>query len=109
MIGKVTERQARTLEPMYSVVYLDCTVMKISVNQQMMPRIKISRKPTSLGATAKDNLNTFYSYRRAIRKTIYITNALDSLNRVVRTATRQQKGFSHSEICIESGVSSENG
>ena len=36
VMGRVTEWQARTLEPMYPVVYLDCIVVKIRENQQVM-------------------------------------------------------------------------
>ena len=34
-MGRVTEWQARTLEPIYPVVYLNCIVVKIRENQQV--------------------------------------------------------------------------
>jgi len=40
-----------------------------------------------------DNLNTFFGYPPAIRKAIYTTNAIESLNSVIRKATRQRKVF----------------
>lgn len=40
-----------------------------------------------------DKLNTFFSYPPAIRKAIYTTNAIESLNSVIRKATRQRKVF----------------
>jgi len=40
-----------------------------------------------------DNLNTFFAYPPAIRKAIYTTNAIESLNSVLRKATRQRKVF----------------
>jgi len=39
------------------------------------------------------NLNTFFGYPPAIRKAIYTTNAIESLNSVIRKATRQRKVF----------------
>ena len=40
-----------------------------------------------------DNLSTFFSYPPDIRKAIYTTNAIESLNSVIRKATRQRKLF----------------
>ena len=40
-----------------------------------------------------DNLNTFFGYPPAIRRAIYTTNAIESLNSVIRKATRQRKVF----------------
>ena len=39
------------------------------------------------------NLNTLYSYPADIRKVIYTTNAIESLNSVIRKATRKRKLF----------------
>lgn len=38
VIGHVTEWQARTLEPIYPVMYLDCIVVKIRENQQVIKK-----------------------------------------------------------------------
>lgn len=38
-----------------------------------------------------DNFNTFFGYPAAIQKAIYTTNAIESLNSVIRKATRQRK------------------
>ncbi len=40
-----------------------------------------------------DNLNTFYRYPRDIRKAIYTTNAIESLNSVIRKAVKNRKVF----------------
>lgn len=40
-----------------------------------------------------DNLSTLFGYPPAIRKVIYTTNAIESLNSVIRKATRQRKVF----------------
>ncbi|AOA58590.1 IS256 family transposase [Acinetobacter larvae] len=39
------------------------------------------------------NLNTFFSYPTDIRKAIYTTNAIESLNSVIRHATKKRKIF----------------
>ena len=39
------------------------------------------------------NFNTYFSYQPVIRKAIYTTNAIESLNSVIRKATRQRKDF----------------
>ncbi|VAW60100.1 Mobile element protein, partial [hydrothermal vent metagenome] len=39
------------------------------------------------------NLNTLFSYPPDIRKAIYTTNAIESLNSVVRKATKKRKLF----------------
>ena len=40
-----------------------------------------------------DNLNTLFVYPQDIRKVIYTTNAIESLNSVIRKATRKRKLF----------------
>ena len=40
-----------------------------------------------------DNLNTFFGFAPAIAKAIYTTNAIESLNSVIRKATRHRKVF----------------
>jgi transposase-like protein len=40
-----------------------------------------------------ENLNTFFAYPFDIRKAIYTTNAIESLNSVIRKATRKRKVF----------------
>ena len=40
-----------------------------------------------------DNLNTLFSYPQDIRRAIYTTNAIESLNSVIRKATRKRKLF----------------
>ena len=39
------------------------------------------------------NLNTFFAYPDDIRKAIYTTNAIESLNSVIRHATKKRKLF----------------
>jgi transposase-like protein len=40
-----------------------------------------------------DNLNTFFAYPHEIRKAIYTTNAIESLNSVIRKAIKKRKLF----------------
>ncbi|AXF75741.1 IS256 family transposase [Erwinia tracheiphila] len=40
-----------------------------------------------------ENLNTFFGYPSDIRKAIYTTNAIESLNRVIRAAIKKRKVF----------------
>jgi len=40
-----------------------------------------------------ENLNTYFSYPHDIRKAIYTTNAVKSLNRVIRAAFKKRKVF----------------
>ena len=40
-----------------------------------------------------DNLNTLFRYPEEIRKAIYTTNAIESLNNVIRKATKKRKLF----------------
>ena len=42
-----------------------------------------------------DNVATLFQYPQAVRKVIYTTNAIESLNSVIRKATRNRKIFSH--------------
>jgi len=42
-----------------------------------------------------DNVSTLFLYPEAIRKAIYTTNAIESLNSVIRKATRNRKIFGH--------------
>lgn len=42
-----------------------------------------------------DNVATLFQYPQAIRKVIYTTNAIESLNSVIRKATKNRKTFSH--------------
>ena len=36
VLGRVSEWQARELEPLYPIIYLDCIVVKIRENQQVI-------------------------------------------------------------------------
>ncbi len=40
-----------------------------------------------------ENLNTFFAYPAEIRKAIYTTNAIESLNSVIRQAIKKRKVF----------------
>ena len=44
-----------------------------------------------------DNLNTFFNYPQDIRKAIYTTNAIESLNSVIRKAIKKRKLFPSDE------------
>lgn len=43
------------------------------------------------------NLNTLFAYPEVIRKAIYTTNAIESLNSVIRKATKKRKLFPHDD------------
>lgn len=45
----------------------------------------------------RDNLNTLYAYPEGIRKAIYTTNAIESLNSVIRKAIKKRKLFPSDE------------
>jgi len=45
------------------------------------------------GTTHWENLNTFYNYPPDIRKAIYTTNAIESLNSVIPQAIKKRKVF----------------
>ncbi|MDP0590157.1 MAG: transposase [Candidatus Endonucleobacter bathymodioli] len=44
-----------------------------------------------------DNLNTLFAYPPEIRKAIYTTNAIESLNSVIRKAIKKRKLFPHDD------------
>lgn len=44
-----------------------------------------------------DNLNTLFGYPKEIRKAIYTTNAIESLNSVIRKAIKKRKLFPHDD------------
>lgn len=47
------------------------------------------------------NLITLFNYPKDIRKAIYTTNAIESLNSVIRKATRKRKIFPHDESALK--------
>jgi putative transposase len=53
----------------------------------LYPQISKSRR------THWANLNTLFNYPEDIRKAIYTTNAIESLNSVIRKATKKRKLF----------------
>jgi transposase-like protein len=48
-----------------------------------------------------DNLNTLFNYPAEIRKVIYTTNAIESLNSVIRKSTRKRKIFPHDDSAFK--------
>ena len=44
-----------------------------------------------------DNVNTLFAYPEEIRKAIYTTNAIESLNSVIRKAINKRKLFPHDD------------
>lgn len=48
-----------------------------------------------------DTLNPLFAYPAEIRKVIYTTNAIESLNSVIRTATRKHKIFAHDDSAFK--------
>lgn len=48
-----------------------------------------------------DNLNTLFIYPKEIRKVIYTTNAIESLNSVIRKSTKRRKIFPHDDSAFK--------
>lgn len=48
-----------------------------------------------------DNLNTLFHYPAEIRKVIYTTNAIESLNSVIRKSTKKRKTFPHDDSAFK--------
>lgn len=48
-----------------------------------------------------DNLSTFFTYPDEIRKVIYTTNAIESLNSVIRKAIKKRKIFAHDRSALK--------
>lgn len=58
-----------------------------AVSHQKYPQISPTRR------THWQNLDTLFSHPENIRKAIYITNLIESLNRVIRKVTKKRKIF----------------
>jgi transposase-like protein len=52
-------------------------------------------------ASALHNLITLYGYTAEICKVMYTTNAIESLNSVIRKATRKRKIFPHDQSALK--------
>ena len=48
-----------------------------------------------------DHLNTLFNYPAEIRKVIYTTNAIESLNSVIRKSTKRRKIFPHDDSALK--------
>ena len=48
-----------------------------------------------------ENLNTLFNYPAEIRKVIYTTNAIESLNSVIRKSTKKRKIFPHDDSAFK--------
>ena len=48
-----------------------------------------------------DNLNTLFDYPEDIRKAIYTTNAIESVNSVIRKAVKNRKVFPHDQAAMK--------
>lgn len=120
---QVQEWQNRNLDPLYPIVYLDCIVVKVRQNKQVINKA-IYRAPNKAEAQRQleafgdrwdekycqiakmwerhwHNLITLFDYPPEIRKTIYTTNAIESLNSVIRKSTRQRKIFPTDESALK--------
>ena len=74
ILDDITAWQNRPLSSVYPIVYLDCIVVKSWRNNW-------------------EGLTVFFEYPKDIRKAIYTTNAIESLNSVIRTAVNKRKVF----------------
>ncbi len=119
---QVTEWQNRPLDPLYPIVYIDCIVVKVRhggsvINKAVTGGLKaVYQAPTEEAAIMAldmfagawddkypqiskscqahwENLNTLFGYPPDIRKAIYTTNAIESLNSVIRAAIKKRKVF----------------
>ncbi|HCG8489456.1 TPA: transposase [Vibrio parahaemolyticus] len=122
VLEEVIEWQSRPLDEIYPIVYLDCIVVKVRQDKQVINKAvttdlkKIYQSATedeallaleqfsdrwdskypqiSRSWTAHwDNLNTLFHYPEDIRRAIYTTNAIESLNSVIRKAIKKRKLF----------------
>ncbi|HCG6608226.1 TPA: transposase [Vibrio parahaemolyticus] len=122
VLEQVIEWQSRPLDEIYPIVYLDCIVVKVRQDKQVINKAvttdlkKIYQSATedeallaldqfselwdskypqiSRSWTAHwDNLNTLFNYPEDIRRAIYTTNAIESLNSVIRKAIKKRKLF----------------
>ncbi|ENB6579668.1 transposase, partial [Escherichia coli] len=55
------------------------------------------------GQSNWNNLSTFFSYPQELRKVIYTTNAIESLNSVIRHAIKKRKVFPTDEAVKKGG------
>ncbi len=88
----VTEWQNRPLNSLYSIVYLDCIVVKVRHSGSVINRDEKYPQISKSWRAYWENLNTFFGYPY-IRKAIYTTNVIESLNRVIRQAIKKRKVF----------------
>ncbi|HAX5097333.1 TPA: transposase [Escherichia coli] len=86
VMEQVVEWQNRPLNAVYPIVYLDCIVLKVRQDSRY-PQISRSWQANW------PNLATFFAYPTDIRKVIYTTNAIESLNSVIRHAIKKRKVF----------------
>ncbi|MDY1736305.1 IS256 family transposase [Escherichia coli] len=86
VMEQVVEWQNRPLDAVYPIVYLDCIVLKVRQDSRY-PQISRSWQANW------PNLATFFAYPTDIRKVIYTTNAIESLNSVIRHAIKKRKVF----------------
>lgn len=149
-LEQVIEWQSRSLDPVYPIVYLDCIVVKIRQDKQMINKaypdtqvqlcvvhmvrnslkyvtwkdykaVTADLKQLYQSATEGEallaldrfcdrrddkypqiskswrthweHLNTLFNYTQEIQKAIYTTNAIESLNTVIRKAIKKRKLF----------------
>ncbi len=103
LISKVTdavkeqlaEWHNRQQDELYPIVYVDYIVVKVRqngsvINKAVFPTPGIN---TESWQAHWENLNTLFGYPPDIRKAIYTTNAIESLNSVIRAAIKKRKVF----------------
>jgi transposase-like protein len=100
VIDQIVEWQARPLDSVYPIVYFDCLVAKIRQDKQVINKavylvlgVYIEGHKELLGIRWA-NLNTLFKYPQDISKAIYTTNAIESLNSVIRKSIKKRKLFS---------------
>ena len=87
--------QARPLEPIYPIVYLDCVHVKVRAGAVQVKAVYLV-----IGQFWRSNwsrLTPFFDYPPDIRKVIYTTNAIESVNMGLRKLTKNRGSFPSDE------------
>ncbi len=94
VIEQVIEWPSRPLDAVYPIIYLDCEDEVLLELDNFSNRW--DDKYPQLSRSWRShwyNLNTLFGYPEDIRRAIYTTNAIESMNSVVRKAIKKRKLF----------------
>jgi len=84
-------------------IYQSVTAEEAALELKRLAEIWDDKYPTISQSWNRhwDNLITLFDFPQAIRKVIYTTNAIESLNSVIRKATKQRKIFPHETSALK--------